>query len=48
MTCRPPVFNRTCAKGREGPAPWKAEPTLNLEAGLLDGIAKNVHKFFLD
>lgn len=31
----------------EGREPWKAEPTLNLEAGLLDGIAKNVRGFFL-
>lgn len=31
----------------EGMEPWKAEPTLNLEAGLMDEIAKNMRKFFL-
>jgi hypothetical protein len=31
----------------EGREPWIAEPSLNLEAGMLEGVAKNVRKFFL-
>ncbi len=31
----------------EGAEPWQANPILNTEAGLIEGIAKDVRKFFL-
>jgi len=31
----------------EGSEPWKLESILNLEAGLIDGIAKKLRSFFL-
>ena len=40
------VHLRLKFKQHEGREPWAAEPSLNLEAGMLEGVARNVRRFF--